>query len=50
MTAKLSSLLLVLVMLGAAGGALGGCNTTEGFGKDVKSTGEAIEDTAEENK
>ncbi len=50
MTAKLSSLLLVVFMLGAASVALGGCNTTEGFGKDVKSTGKAIEDEAQENK
>jgi len=28
------------------GALLAGCNTTEGFGKDVKSTGNAIEDGA----
>jgi len=28
--------------------ALAACNTTEGFGRDVQSTGEAIEDTAED--
>jgi predicted small secreted protein len=50
MTVKLSSLLLVVFVLGAASLALGGCNTTEGFGKDVKSTGKAIEDEARENK
>ena len=50
MTAKLSSLPLVGFMLSAAGAALDGCNTTEGFGKDVKSTGRAIEDEARENK
>ena len=36
-------MLLFLVALTAAG-----CNTTEGFGKDVEATGEAIEDTAED--
>ncbi|MDB5295115.1 MAG: hypothetical protein JWO31_1098 [Phycisphaerales bacterium] len=30
--------------------ALMGCNTTEGVGKDVKSTGEAIKDTAHDAK
>lgn len=29
---------------------LGGCNTLSGVGKDVKSAGEAIEETAEDNK
>ncbi len=43
-------LLLVVFMLGAASVALGGCNTTEVNGKDVKSTGQAIEDEAQENK
>jgi predicted small secreted protein len=28
--------------------ALAACNTTEGFGRDVQSAGEAIEDTAED--
>lgn len=31
----------------AAPFALSACNTTEGFGKDVKNTGEAIEDAAD---
>jgi predicted small secreted protein len=30
------------------GFGLGGCNTTQGFGEDVKAAGDAIEDTAEE--
>lgn len=30
--------------------ALGGCNTTEGVGKDVKSLGAGIEDTARDAK
>ncbi len=36
---------LALVLMGASVSA---CNTTEGFGKDVKATGEAIEDTADD--
>jgi predicted small secreted protein len=30
--------------------ALAACNTTEGAGKDIKNTGQAIENTADENK
>ncbi len=37
--------LIALVVLSAAG-----CNTVEGFGRDTKAAGEAIEDTAEEVK
>jgi predicted small secreted protein len=36
---------LVLTGLG-----LSACNTTEGFGKDVKNTGETIQDSAREAK
>jgi predicted small secreted protein len=36
---------LALVLMGASVSA---CNTTEGFGKDVQSAGEAIEEEAEE--
>jgi predicted small secreted protein len=28
--------------------AVAGCNTAEGFGRDVKSTGQAIEEEAED--
>jgi predicted small secreted protein len=42
---KMTWAALVMVLLGLT---VSGCNTTEGFGKDVQSTGEAIEDTAEE--
>ena len=42
---KMTWAALVMVLLGLA---VSGCNTTEGFGKDVQSTGKAIEDTAEE--
>lgn len=36
---------LVLTLMGASVSA---CNTTEGFGEDMQSAGEAIEDTAED--
>lgn len=34
----------------AAGLAVSACNTVEGAGKDVKSAGEAVEDTAKDVK
>lgn len=36
---------LVLILMGLG---ISGCNTTEGFGEDLQSAGEAIEDTAED--
>jgi predicted small secreted protein len=36
---------LALVLMGSSVSA---CNTTEGFGEDMQSAGEAIEDTAED--
>jgi predicted small secreted protein len=42
---------IVLAVLSAiALGALAGCNTMEGLGKDIKKGGEAIEKAAEKNK
>lgn len=38
---------LALTLMGASVSA---CNTTEGFGEDMQSAGEAIEDTAEDAK
>lgn len=36
-------------MLGmGVAGALGGCNTTEGIGRDIEATGNAIGDAAED--
>jgi predicted small secreted protein len=40
-----TAFLLTIAML-----ALSGCNTTAGFGRDVKNTGAAIEDKAEDAK
>lgn len=37
-------LLLLMVLLGIG---LAGCNTMEGFGKDVEATGEKIEEEAD---
>ncbi len=42
--------LLAMLIMGAFAGGLAGCNTTEGFGKDVEAAGDAISDEAEENK
>jgi predicted small secreted protein len=41
---------LALVVAGFALSALAGCNTTEGFGKDVQGAGGAITDTAKSTK
>ncbi len=39
-------LLLCVVALASFGAAVAGCNTTEGFGKDLESGGRAIKDSA----
>lgn len=51
-TSKTSLKTLVTFFIGAtiAAGALAACNTIEGAGQDIKSTGKAIERTADENK
>ena len=46
----LISLSMLTVILGLMATLLAGCNTTEGFGKDVKSAGSGIEHSAEKNK
>lgn len=38
---------MVLVILGVSMLAASGCNTIEGFGKDVEAVGEALQDAAE---
>lgn len=43
-------LLFGVLLLGGVGATLSGCNTSEGFGKDVESVGEDIQDEAEEAK
>ena len=39
-----------IVALAALTGPLAACNTVEGVGKDVEAAGDAIEDSASENK
>lgn len=41
------TILAILAACFMAAFALSACNTTEGFGRDVKSTGDAIEDAAD---
>ena len=41
---------VVTMKLGGVGATLSGCNTSEGFGKDVESVGEDIQDEAREAK
>ncbi len=45
-----SKRLVAAFVLAAVTAALAACNTTEGVGKDLKSTGKGIEETARENK
>lgn len=40
----------IIAIAAAAAVVLGGCNTMEGLGKDVKKTGEKIEKAAERHK
>jgi predicted small secreted protein len=47
---KWLQLALLLSALGSSAIALTGCNTSEGFGEDVESVGEDIQDEAEEAK
>ncbi len=46
------TLSLTLILVAAIAGAtlLSACNTTEGFGEDVKSLGKGIEESASDNK
>jgi predicted small secreted protein len=53
MTTSQNSLKRVVALIACAAitvGALSACNTVEGAGKDVKSTGKAIEKTAHDSK
>lgn len=47
-----ASLLAALFLVGAIGtiGAISGCNTMEGAGKDIESGGKSIKDEAREQK
>ena len=46
---RLIKMLLCLVALASFGAAAAGCNTTEGFGKDLEEGGKAIKDSAREH-
>ena len=46
MLRKTHSALIPLLLIASIGLALAGCNTTHGFGKDLESAGEAIQDEA----
>lgn len=41
---------LLIALLGLSVLSLSACNTVEGAGKDVKATGQAIENTAKDSK
>ena len=50
MIRKIISPLLVAIFLATAFGALSGCNTVEGAGRDIEQGGKAIKDEAREQK
>ena len=41
---------MILFCISGLTGSLAGCNTVEGMGKDVKATGESIENAAQKSK
>jgi predicted small secreted protein len=47
-TNKFAPMLVALLVLAGGGIALSACNTTEGFGEDLESAGEAINEEAED--
>jgi predicted small secreted protein len=44
----LRKLILALAVAGFSAAALSACNTVEGAGKDIESTGDAIQDSADD--
>ena len=50
MLRKTKSALIPLMLLVSFGLVLAGCNTTQGFGEDVESAGEEIQEEAEDAK
>lgn len=50
MIKSIFAVLLATVFLAGAAGALTGCNTVEGAGKDIQQGGKAITDEANEHK
>jgi predicted small secreted protein len=45
-TSRVTTICSVLLLIGL----LAACNTTEGMGKDLSAVGDAVSDSAEENK
>jgi predicted small secreted protein len=50
MTKRNTTIALLALMLAGAASLLSACNTMEGAGKDIKSGGQALEDSAKTNK
>ncbi len=48
--ARFVRMITASILLGSATMALSACNTTEGFGQDVKNTGQTISNTAQQAK
>lgn len=44
---SLRKLVLAFAMAGFSAAALAGCNTVDGAGEDIESTGEAIQDSSD---
>jgi predicted small secreted protein len=44
----LRKLILALAVAGFSAAALSACNTVEGAGKDIESTGDALQDSADD--
>lgn len=42
--------MLLVLFAAAAAIAVSACNTVEGAGKDIKATGQAVQDTAQDSK
>jgi predicted small secreted protein len=47
LSAMLRRLMMVLAVAGFSAAALAGCNTVEGAGEDIESTGDAMQDSAD---
>jgi entericidin B len=50
MRTSLAKLFLALFLLSSAGAVLSACNTTAGAGQDLQNAGQAITNSAEQNK
>lgn len=50
MRRSLAKLLMTLMLVSGSATLLMACNTTEGIGEDMSATGDAISDSADENK